>query len=92
MYSTQESVIKDHYTITLSSMSPIPNGGFIFEVHKDRIFVIDGAKFKDNLAYLLSMGGKSLANILGIEPQEKLTPFSEWLENHQNQIKKSNEK
>ncbi|MDR0579063.1 MAG: DUF502 domain-containing protein, partial [Campylobacteraceae bacterium] len=33
MYSQKESVIKDHYTVTLSQ-SPIPNGGFMFEIHK----------------------------------------------------------
>ncbi len=42
MYSQKESIIKDHYTVTLS-MSPIPNGGYMFEVHKDNIFVIDQA-------------------------------------------------
>jgi hypothetical protein len=32
-------------------MSPIPNGGFMFEVHQDDILVIEGAKFNDNLNY-----------------------------------------
>ena len=31
MYSQKESIIKEHYTVTLS-MSPIPNGGYMFEV------------------------------------------------------------
>jgi hypothetical protein len=33
-------------------MSPIPNGGFMFEAHQDDILVIEGAKFNDNLNYL----------------------------------------
>ena len=33
MYSQKESIIKDHYTVTLS-MTPIPNGGYMFEMHK----------------------------------------------------------
>jgi hypothetical protein len=63
MYSTKESIVKNHYTVTLS-MSPIPNGGFMFEVHQDDILVIEGAKFNDNLNYLLSMGTKSMTEIL----------------------------
>ena len=63
MYSQKESIIKDHYTVTLS-MSPIPNGGFMFEVHKDNIYVIEDATFDNNLQYLLSMGVKSLTEIL----------------------------
>ncbi|MEJ2489533.1 MAG: DUF502 domain-containing protein, partial [Sulfurovaceae bacterium] len=46
MYSQKESIIKDHYTVTLS-MSPIPNGGFMIEVHKDNIYVIEEASFDD---------------------------------------------
>ncbi|WP_419766044.1 MAG: DUF502 domain-containing protein [Arcobacter sp.] len=68
MYSTKQSVIKDHYTVTLS-MTPIPNGGFMFEVHKSKIFVIEEATFDSNLQYLLSMGVKSMAEILKIEPK-----------------------
>ena len=68
MYSTKESVIKDHYTVTLS-MTPIPNGGYMFEVHKSKIFVIQEATFDSNLQYLLSMGVKSMAEILKIEPK-----------------------
>lgn len=79
MYSTKESIIKDHYTITLS-MSPIPNGGFMFEVHKDDILVIEDAKFNDNLNYLLSMGTKSIAEILNQSPTDNLIPFSKWQE------------
>jgi len=63
MYSQEQSIIKDHYTVTLSQ-TPIPNGGYLFEVHKDNIYVIKEANFDDNLQYLLSMGVKSLANIL----------------------------
>lgn len=81
MYSQKESIIKDHYTVTLS-MSPIPNGGYMFEVHKDNIYVIDKATFDDNLQYLLSMGVKSFAQILRTEPKtlDELVGLSEWLE------------
>ena len=81
MYSQKESIIKDHYTITLS-MSPIPNGGFMFEVHKDKILVIDNATFDDNLQYLLSMGVKSFADIIDTEPKnlDELVKLSDWLE------------
>jgi len=68
MYSQKESIIKDHYTVTLS-MSPIPNGGFMFEVHRDKIFVIEDATFDNNLQYLLSMGVKSFTEILKTEPK-----------------------
>ncbi len=83
MYSQKESIIKDHYTVTLS-MSPIPNGGYMFEVHKDNIYVIEGATFDDNLKYLLSMGVKSFADIIGSEPKdiEMLTPLTKWLESN----------
>lgn len=81
MYSQKESIIKDHYTVTLS-MSPIPNGGYMFEVHKNSIYVIDKATFDDNLQYLLSMGVKSIAGILKTEPKslDEFVPLSEWLE------------
>lgn len=68
MYSTKESVVKDHFTVVLS-MTPIPNGGYMFEVHKDKIRVIKEATFDSNLQYLLSMGVKSLAEIIKIEPK-----------------------
>lgn len=77
MYSTKESILKDHYTVTLS-MSPIPNGGFMFEIHQDDILVIEGAQFNDNLNYLLSMGTKSMSEILGQEPSNNLIAFGEW--------------
>lgn len=85
MYSQKESIIKDHYTITLS-MTPIPNGGYMFEVHKDNIFVIDKATFDDNLQYLLSMGVTSFAEILKIEPKplDELVLLSDWLEVNKN--------
>lgn len=73
MYSTKESVVKDHYTVTLS-MTPIPNGGYMFETHKDKIYVIEEATFDTNLQYLLSMGVKSMAEILNIEPK----PINEY--------------
>jgi uncharacterized membrane protein len=90
MYSQKESIIKDHYTVTLS-MSPIPNGGFMFEVHKEKILVIENATFDNNLMYLLSMGVRSLAEILKTEPKslEELMPFEEWLrlENEEKELK-----
>jgi len=81
MYSQKESIIKDHYTITLS-MSPIPNGGFMFEVHKDKILIIENASFDDNLQYLLSMGVKSFSDIIDTEPKnlDELVKLSDWLE------------
>lgn len=81
MYSRKESIIKDHYTVTLS-MSPIPNGGYMFEVHKDKIFVMENATFDDNLQYLLSMGVKSFADIIKTKPKhpDELIPLSTWLE------------
>jgi len=81
MYSQKESIIKDHYTITLS-MTPIPNGGYMFEVHKDNIFVIEDATFDDNLQYLLSMGVKSMTEVLKRESiaLEDMTSLQMWLE------------
>ena len=80
MYSQKESIIKDHYTVTLS-MSPIPNGGYMFEVHKDNIFVIEGANFDDNLQYLLSMGVKSFAEITKSSSvsTDELLLLTDWL-------------
>lgn len=80
MYSQKESIIKDHYTVTLS-MSPIPNGGFMFEMHKDKILVIENASFDNNLQYLLSMGTKSLADILNTEAKnlDELLTLEQWL-------------
>ncbi|PHS38393.1 MAG: hypothetical protein COB07_08815 [Sulfurovum sp.] len=80
MYSQKESIIKDHYTVTLS-MSPIPNGGFMFEMHKEKILIIENASFDNNLQYLLSMGTKSFADILNTEPKElnDLMTFDQWL-------------
>jgi len=81
MYSTKESVLKDHYTVTLS-MTPIPNGGYMFETHKDKIYVIEEATFDSNLQYLLSMGVKSMAEILEIEPKpiDEYKTISQYLE------------
>ena len=81
MYSQKESIIKEHYTVTLSQ-TPIPNGGYLFEVHKDNIYVIEKATFDDNLQYLLSMGVKSLADILKTKPRsiDELTSLDRWLE------------
>lgn len=81
MYSSKESVLKDHYTVTLS-MTPIPNGGYMFEVHRDDIFVIEEATFDTNLQYLLSMGVKSMADILDIKPKKisEYKSISQYLE------------
>jgi len=83
MYSQTESILKDHYTVTLSQ-TPLPNGGYLFEVHKDNIFVIEEATFDDNLQYLLSMGVKSLAEIIKTKPKsiEEMHNISVWLEEH----------
>lgn len=85
MYSQKESIIKDHYTVTLS-MSPIPNGGFMFEVPKEKIFVIENANFDDNLQYLLSMGVKSFTDIINTKPKEidELLNLEKWLEQEEN--------
>ena len=83
MYSQDESIIKDHYTITLSQ-TPIPNGGYLFEVHKSHIFIITEASFDDNLQYLLSMGVKSMATILKEDPKpiEELVCLEDWLKDN----------
>ena len=81
MYSQKESVIKDHFTVTLSQ-TPIPNGGYMFEVHKDNIFIVEEAIFDDNLQYLLSMGVKSLADIIKVEPKDvnDFLSLADWLD------------
>jgi uncharacterized membrane protein len=86
MYSQKESIIKDHYTITLS-MSPIPNGGFMFEVHKSNISVIEDATFDNNLQYLLSMGVRSFTEIVHKEPiaYDELMTLETWLEENNNE-------
>jgi uncharacterized membrane protein len=81
MYSTKESIIKDHYTITLF-LSPLPSSGFMFEIHKDDIFVIEGAKFNDNLQYIISMGTRSMTEVLKQDPIKDLVSFSEWSNNN----------
>jgi uncharacterized membrane protein len=80
MYSQKESIIKNHYTVTLS-MSPIPNGGFMFEVNKCNISIIKQATFDNNLQYLLSMGVRSLTEILHCESIDfkDLMTLEEWL-------------
>ncbi|MFT7823700.1 MAG: DUF502 domain-containing protein [Sulfurimonas sp.] len=85
MYSQKESIIKDHYTVTLS-MTPIPNGGYMFEVHKENIYVIEEATFDDNLQYLLSMGVKSFTEVIKSRPKEldELLLLTKWLETHKN--------
>lgn len=80
MYSTKESVVKDHYTVVLS-MTPIPNGGYMFETHKNKIWVIEEATFDSNLQYLLSMGVKSLCEIIDVGPKniEDFKTLEEYL-------------
>ncbi len=82
MYSQKESIIKGHYTVTLS-MSPIPNGGFMFEVPKENIYIIEDATFDNNLQYLLSMGVRSFTEILGKDPIDlnDLLSLEKWLDN-----------
>ena len=81
MYSQKPSIIKNHYTVTLSQ-TPIPNGGYMFEVYEDNIWVIEEATFDNNLQYLLSMGVKSLSDIVGIESKniEDFILFRDWIE------------
>ena len=82
MYSQSEGILKDYYTVTLSQ-TPIPNGGYMFEVHKDDIYVIEEATFDNNLQYLLSMGVKSLSDIINTQPKDisELITLTTWLEN-----------
>lgn len=84
MYSQTESIIKDHFTVTLSQ-TPIPNGGYMFEVHKDNILVIEEATFDHNLQYLLSMGVKSLKDVVGVESREveHFISLNDWLKQNQ---------
>jgi len=93
MYSQKESIIKDHYTVSLS-MSPLPNGGFMFEMHKDDIHVIEDATFDNYLQYLLSMGVKSFAQIINRKPIEinQFPTLSQWLiEENKNEVAYDNE-
>lgn len=85
MYSTKESIVKDHYTVVLS-MTPIPNGGYMFETHKKNIWVIEEATFDSNLQYLLSMRVKSLSQIVKTEPKpiEEFKTLEQYLENKAN--------
>ena len=66
MYNTNESIIKGHYSVIISHM-PL-NGGFIFEVAGDEIYVIKEATFNNNFEYLLTSASSSLADIMNIEP------------------------
>lgn len=83
MYSQSEGILKEHYTVTLSQ-TPIPNGGYMFEVHQDDIHIIQEATFDNNLQYLLSMGVKSLSDIIQSEPKNisELITLTQWLENN----------
>lgn len=79
MYSQSQGIIKEHYTVTLSQ-TPIPNGGYMFEVHQDEILVIEEATFDNNLQYLLSMGVKSLSEIIEVQPKDvnQLLTLTSW--------------
>ncbi len=77
MYNTNESIIKGHYSVVLSHM-PL-QGGFIFEVSGDEIYVIKEAQFNNNLEYLLTSASRSMADILKVEPRE-IESFSTLLE------------
>jgi len=83
MYSQSESILKEYYTVTLSQ-TPIPNGGYMFEVHQDEIYIIEEATFDNNLQYLLSMGVKSLSDIINVDPRNvnDLITLRTWLENN----------
>ncbi len=87
MYSLQESIIKDHYVVSLN-MSPLPNGGFMFEIPIDKIYVIKGASFDHNLQYLLSMGSKPLSQIVGRDVAEIGSETLPSLENYLKLCKK----
>ncbi|MEA3498574.1 MAG: DUF502 domain-containing protein [Campylobacterota bacterium] len=80
MYNTNESIIKGHYSVVISHM-PL-NGGFIFEVPGDEIYVIKEATFNNNFEYLLTSASSSLADIMKIEPIEinKLPTLIEFKE------------
>jgi uncharacterized membrane protein len=67
MYNTNESLIKGYYSVVLSHM-PL-QGGFIFEVKGEDIYVIKEAKFNHNLEYLLTSASRSMADILKVEPK-----------------------
>lgn len=66
MYTTDESIIKGHYTVTVSHM-PL-NGGFIFEVPGNEIYVIKEATFNNNFEYLLTSASNSMPDIMKVEP------------------------
>jgi uncharacterized membrane protein len=79
MYNTNESIIKGHYSVVISHM-PL-NGGFIFEVAGDEIYVIKEATFNNNFEYLLTSASSSLADIMNIEPIDikELTTLHKYL-------------
>lgn len=80
MYSTEESIVKEHYSVVLSQ-TPLPNGGYIFEEHSDNIFVLDELVFNNYMTYLLSMGSKSIAKLANVQskPIEELQTLTQWL-------------
>jgi uncharacterized membrane protein len=86
MYSLKESILKNHYTVSLN-MSPLPNGGFMFEIPSENIYVIRGASFDDNLQYLLSMGSKPLSEIIGCEVSEIGSESLPSLKDYINELK-----
>lgn len=66
MYNTNESIIKGHYSVVISHM-PL-NGGFIFEVPGEEIYVIKEATFNNNFEYLLTSASSSLSDIMKVKP------------------------
>ncbi len=80
----KEDVVKGMYNASYN-MSPLPNGGFMMMFYSKDIYVVRAATFNDYLDYLLSMGTKSISQIVGIEPSElgskDLPRLDEYLEN-----------
>ncbi len=66
MYNTNESIIKGHYSVVISHM-PL-NGGFIFEVPGEEIYVIKEATFNNNFEYLITSASSSLSDIMKVKP------------------------
>ena len=66
MYNTNESIIKGRYSVVVSHM-PM-QGGFIFEVLGDEIYVIKEATFNNNFEYLLTSASSSIADIMKVKP------------------------
>ncbi|MEA3554087.1 MAG: DUF502 domain-containing protein [Campylobacterota bacterium] len=80
MYNTDESIIKGHYSVVVSHM-PL-QGGFIFEVSGDEIYVIKEATFNNNFEYLLTSASSSLAEVMKVEPIDinELPTLNEYMQ------------